>query len=578
MLDRYLGGVEVRSRSFILSFVLSILLILSSSALAQNPILPTPRLALPQLSNTDVTTAAIHLDGRELFRIAVPTSNESNQPNQTSAIQLRVQGIEASLQRLANQVSSAAPEVTSAIDNSSNLPIISVNRQYLMTVTTLDAQLQGQEPAAYAEQLTSTIRDALVEARRERQPDYIAQQIGKAIAIIIGMFVLSWAVSRLQGLVRRQQKRVQAATLPEIALNSPETGQTQTQLMVQQQLANRQQRTMKDVQRRFLQLVQLGIWAVGGFTILGLFPQTRSLQPIVLSTPLKVLGVIVLTYVAMRVSDIVVDRILSALDFSSQSTPNVSQRVALRVSTFSRVVKGIFSIVWISIGFITILSIIGIQILPLLAGAGIIGIGISLASQNLIKDVINGFLILLEDQYAVGDVIQVGEMSGLVESISLRITQIRNSEGRLITIPNSAIAVVQNLSKDWSRVDLAIVVAYDANLDRAIHLIEKVGDIFSHDPAWETKILEPPQVLGVDNLSNEGVTIRVWIKTQPLQQWLVAREFRKRLKQALDEDGISIGIPQQSFSVRGAIDDEVFDHRDTHKPNLSAQPLPKSKI
>ena len=561
----------MRSRSFILSFVLSILLILSSSAWAQNSILPTPRLQLPQINNTDVTTARVTLDGRELFHIAVPTSGDASQPNQTSAIQLRAHGIEAALKRLATQQSSTAPEVTSTIDNNSNLPIISVDRQYLMTVTTLDAQLRGQEPAAYAEELARTIRAALITARRERQPDFIAQQIGTAIAMIVGMLVLSWIVSRLQDLVRKQQKQLRSKP-PDLdqQLPSPSEAVSHTQLKVQQQLADHERRTVKDVQRRFLQLMQLVIWATGGYAILGLFPEARSLQPLVLSAPLKVLGVVVATYLMMRLSDLIVDRVFGALDLSNQSAPNVSQRVALRVSTFSRVAKGLFGIVWISIGLTTILSILGIQILPLLAGAGIIGIGLSLASQNLIKDVINGFLILSEDQYAVGDVIQVGTHSGLVETISLRITQIRNSEGRLITIPNSAIAIVENLSKDWSRVDLTVVVAYDANLDRAIHLIEKVGNDLSYDPSWEADILEPPQVLGVDNLSNEGVTIRVWIKTQPLKQWLVGREFRKRLKQSLDDQGISIGIPQQSFSVRGKID-EAFNHPGNEVPTANAQ-------
>jgi small conductance mechanosensitive channel len=521
---------------------------------------PTPRLQLPQLNNTDVATAGIDLDGRELFRIAVPTNGAADKPNQTSAIQLRAQGIEATLNRLANQPSSDPPKVTSAIDSSSNLPVISVSDQYLMTVTTLDAQLQGQEPALYAKELTRIISDALVEARRERQPDFIAQQAGKAIGIIIGLLVLGWLVARLQNLVRKQQKRIQShlSDLNELMLNSPDA-KNQTQLAVKQRLANRERKTMKDVQRRFLQLLQVGVWAVGGYMILGLFAETRSLQSVVLSTPLKVFGVIVLTYLAIRFSDIVIDRIFSAFSTSSRSDSNASQRIVLRVSTFSRVAKGLVSILWISIGLITILSIVGIQILPLLAGAGIIGIAISLASQSLIKDVINGFLILLEDQYAVGDVIQVAAVSGLVESISLRITQIRNSEGRLITIPNSAISIVENLSKDWSRVDLSIVIAYDTNVDRAIDLIAKVGDTMSHDPDWETQILERPEVLGVENLSNEGLMLRIWIKTQPLKQWLVGREFRKRLKRTLDAEGISIGIPQQSFSVRGAIDEEVVD-------------------
>jgi moderate conductance mechanosensitive channel len=564
----------VRSRRFILTIVLGVLLILSSSAWAQNPLLPSPRIEFPQVINTDVRTASVRLDGRELFRVAVPTTGESNQ---TSAIETRVQGIEANLRRFANQT--AALEVNSAIDTNSNLPVIRVNGQYLMTVTTLDAQLQGQEPATYAEELTRVIEDALTVARRERQPEFIAQQIGKAIAILVGVFVLSWIVSRVQSYLRKQQKRLQveAPDFSELSANTPDTASPHTQLMVKQQLVNQQQRTMKDVQRRSLQLLQLILWAAGGFVILGLFPQTRSLQPIVLSTPLKVLGVIVLTYLLVRFSDLLIDRIFSALDIAQKSTPDVSQRIALRFSTFSRVVKGVTTLALISIALTTILSIVGIEILPLLAGAGIIGLGISLASQNLIKDVINGFLILLEDQYAVGDMIQVGTMSGLVESISLRITQIRNAEGRLITIPNSAITIVENLSKDWSRVDLAIAIAYDADIDRTIHLVEQVGSVISHDPDWESKILEPPQVLGVENFSYEGVTLRIWIKTQPLQQWHVAREFRKRLKRALDSEGISIGIPQQAFSVRGAIEDEVFDHREARSSNPKALPKKNSQ-
>lgn len=562
----------MRSRRFILTVVLSLLLILSSSAFAQTPILPTPKLSLPQFNNADVRTAPVRLDGRELFQIAVPANTGSDQSNGLGA---RIQGIEATLKRLADQSSAAAPEVTSTIDTSSNLPVLTVNRQYLMTVTTLDAQLQGQEPAAYADQLTGLIREALIEARRERQPAYITQQFGKAIAIIFGVLVLSWMVSRLQSYLRKQQKHPHPEALnpAELPPNTPEMASSRTQLIVKQQLAERQQKTMRDVRRRFLQLIQLILWAAGGFIILGLFPQTRSLQPFVLSTPLKVLGIVVLTYLLIRFSEILIDRIFSALDLSNQSTPDVSQRIALRISTFSRVVKGVFTLLWISVALSTILSIVGIQILPLLAGAGIIGIGISLASQNLIKDVINGFLILLEDQYAVGDVIQVGTLSGFVESISLRITQIRNAEGRLITIPNSAITIVENLSKDWSRVDLVIAIAYDADIDQTIHLIEKVGDDISHDPDWETKILETPQVLGVENLSYEGVTLRIWIKTQPLQQWHVGREFRKRLKRALDAEGISIGIPLQSFSVRGTIDDDIIDHHELDHHELDHHEL-----
>ena len=176
----------------------------------------------------------------------------------------------------------------------------------------------------------------------------------------------------------------------------------------------------------------------------------------------------------------------------------------------------------------------------------------ALASQNLIKDAINGFLIILEDQYALGDVIAVGNVTGLVEKLNLRITQLRDAEGRLITIPNSEIKIVANLSSRWSRADLSIPVAYQADVDQALKLIETVALDMDKDPQWQEEILETPQVLGVENFSDRGLMIRVWIKTQPLKQWDVAREYRRRLKIAFDQIGIAIPVPQQAIWLNDA--------------------------
>jgi small conductance mechanosensitive channel len=190
------------------------------------------------------------------------------------------------------------------------------------------------------------------------------------------------------------------------------------------------------------------------------------------------------------------------------------------------------------------LSTIGINIVPLLAGAGIVGVAISLASQNLIKDAINGFLIILEDQYAIGDFINVGGTTeGLVENLNLRITQLRDAQGRLITIPNSEIKIVANLSNSWSRADLTIPVHYHADFDEALNLINTVAQEMCDDPQWRKKILDRPQVLGVDNFGDQSMIIRVWIKTKPLKQWEVAREFRRRLKVAFDDAGLPIALP-----------------------------------
>jgi small conductance mechanosensitive channel len=136
-------------------------------------------------------------------------------------------------------------------------------------------------------------------------------------------------------------------------------------------------------------------------------------------------------------------------------------------------------------------------------------------------------------------------MSGKVESVNLRITQLRDRKGQLITIPNSTISVVENASKDWSRVDFAIDLDYQTNLDRAIAILKELADTFYRDPVWQSKILEPPEILGVDQLTHTGLQLRIWIKTQPNEQWPVSREFRRRVQLAMLQEGLEVGMPYQ---------------------------------
>jgi moderate conductance mechanosensitive channel len=527
----------------------------------------TPRIIPPWINNLstveniEVASAPVRLDGRDLFILATPITQQSDQLKQTP-LKARITGIETNLKRW---VSRAADElnITAAIDSQSNLPIVTINQQYLMTVTTLDAELQGQSPIAYANQLTTIIRNALIQAKQERTTSFLSYQTLVTIALLFTGLLLRWGLNRIQKQLRQQQTHIQAKISPLTHLPSDNSDSgAQTRLRVQQQLDQREQYSVKVMQRRILQIVQLSSWAVIGFIILGLFPSTRELQPFLLSTPLTVIGVILMTYILMRITDVLIDRLFKAFEIQDTAPLDAPQRLALRVVTFSRVMKSLTTIGWGCLGGIVILSVIGIQIVPLLAGAGLVGLGISLASQSLIKDVINGCLILFEDQYAVGDVIRVGTVSGLVEYLSLRSTRIRSTEGNLITLPNSTISVVENLSKEWSRVDLAIAVSYEVDIDHAIEVVNQVGQVMLHDPHWQSKILEPPDVLGVDDLNNIGITLRIWIKTQPLQQWNVARDFRRRLKITFDQQGIPIGIPQQSLSVRGTLDERFFEeHR-----------------
>jgi moderate conductance mechanosensitive channel len=530
----------------ILASLISIVLLPNLTLAVHRPHLPN--LELPQFINpstntdTQVATASVHVDGRHVFTLAASSVKENARQNNTSPIQLRIQGIEANLNRLINSnLNPGTLNVNAAIDAKSSLPVISVNGRYLMTVTTLDAQLEGEDPAAHADNLTKTIKDALIQAKQEREPNFLTEQVGISAVILGGMFLSSSMLKRFQHRLKIQLDRIEAETPPKPSVSPIENNGDRILLRLKTLLAKKQQSSFKDVQRRCLQLAQISIWSAGSVTILGLFPHTRWLQPIVLATPLRIFSLVAITYLQIRIGDYLIDRFFSALELRKFPTPDASQRFALRISTFSRVTKGLAKIAALSVVTLALLAMIGIDLVPLLAGAGIAGLGITLAFQSLIKDTINGCLILLEDQYAVGDVIQIGAVRGVVEFMSLRITQLRSTEGRLITIPNNTITVVENSSKNWARVDLAIVISQNANIDLAIQEIGQIGREMSHDPDWRISILETPEVLGVDDLKETGVSIRIWIKTQTSQQLRVGREFRRRLKVAFDDRKIAFG-------------------------------------
>ncbi|NUN64664.1 mechanosensitive ion channel family protein [Pseudanabaena biceps] len=492
--------------------------------------------------------AVVRLDGYQLFLLAAPAAN------QQFPLAQRSQGIEEELNRIVNSNFNGSSEpdklpIKIVIDEKSDQPTIEIGDRYLMTVTTMDAQLQGRDPQGWANQIVQILRDALIRAKQERQPQFLLSRGLMAMAIIAVVVVGLKLITHWQGRLKRQQEAIESRIENEAESNL-EVVVVQD---LQHQLAQQQKANLRDLQCRALELTYVGILGGGIFTVLGLFPYSRWLQPFLLSTPLQVIAIAFLTYLLIRISSLLIERFSGFLKAREFAMLRPYQRMDLRVSTVSRVLKNVAGIIWFSLGFLTILSSIGFDLVPLLAGAGIIGLAISFAAQGLIKDVINGFLIILEDQYAVGDVIVIGDLGGLVENMNLRVTQIRNNEGQLITIPNSSISIVQNLSKDWARVDLTIRVAYDTDPDYALGVLKNLSQEIYQESIWRSKIIDPPEVLGIDDLQHSGMLIRIWIKTQPLQQWAVSREFRRRLKLRMEEEGLAIGIPQQTLVLPSAV-------------------------
>jgi small-conductance mechanosensitive channel len=198
-----------------------------------------------------------------------------------------------------------------------------------------------------------------------------------------------------------------------------------------------------------------------------------------------------------------------------------------------------------------LLSTFGVDITPLLASVGVAGLAVSLGAQTLIKDLIGGFLILAENQYAVGDHIQVGDVLGQVERFTLRATHVRALNGRLYVVPNGEVRIVANLTKEWSGALVDVGVAYEEDLDHALRVLGEAAEAFAQDPDFGPQLMETPQVLGPFSLGDWAITVRVVLKTQPGKHWGVARELRKRLLAACEREGITLPYPRQEVLVKG---------------------------
>jgi small conductance mechanosensitive channel len=220
-----------------------------------------------------------------------------------------------------------------------------------------------------------------------------------------------------------------------------------------------------------------------------------------------------------------------------------------RTETLATIVETTLRVVILVGALLMILKQVGLEIGPLLAGAGVVGLAIGFGAQSLVKDVIGGFFILLENHMNVGDVVSISGAAGLVESINLRVTVLRDLEGKVHIVPNGEIGVVTNMTKEWSRAVLEIGVAYKEDVDEVISVLEEVGEGMRKDETFGKLIIEPMEVLGLDSFGDSSVNIKVMMKTMPIEQWKVAREFRKRVKRVFDEKGIEIPFPHRTIYV-----------------------------
>ena len=270
-------------------------------------------------------------------------------------------------------------------------------------------------------------------------------------------------------------------------------------------------------------------WGMGDFG--------ASTWEFILVRPLKIVLLLVVGTVISRLAARAIRRFVRTIH-ARAPVASGSPRGEQRINTVGDVLGSLVrAVVWIVV-LLIVLGEIGVDLAPLLAGAGIAGIAIGFGAQSLVKDFVSGFFILLEDQYGVGDVINLGEATGTVEDLSLRITRLRSTDGTVWFVPNGEIKRVGNTSMEWSRALIDVQVAYESDLPTVTGAIGEVARTFADDPEWQDSVLEPPEVWGVQAMGPEGVTVRLVVKTAPRQQYAVARELRGRITDRLRRDGV----------------------------------------
>ena len=253
---------------------------------------------------------------------------------------------------------------------------------------------------------------------------------------------------------------------------------------------------------------------------------------------LHIVVIIILTWIALRLTKRISGRLIHLIIRQKED-----EEFQKRTKTLGSVVRYAIIFIILTISGITLLRELGIDIGPILATAGIGGLAIGFGAQSLVKDIISGFFILLQDQMRVGDVVEIGSKGGVVEKISLKTTVLRDLAGNVHYIPNGQIDMVTNMTKEYSRYVFDIGVAYREDVDEVMRIIKEIDEEMRGDPEFKDDIIEPIEVLGVDQFANSAVIIKARTTTLPIKQWRVAREFNRRIKKRFDELKIEIPFP-----------------------------------
>ncbi len=507
--------------------------------------------------------APIELDGATLFQIA---AKSTMQPGQLP-IAVRASDVNSTLQQLIATTGSGANAITvfdprtirvhvrhagdldslEVVDakHSDPLPIV--------TITPVDAEYNQTTIDSLATQWQTTLQSALTRALDVRQPAVRRSNAGRVIrvgAILAVGSLLLWAlyaslrrrIAALQETIDARE-RVTEAEQQRVAAEADDAHRRRRRFLA---LALR---NIEPTRRRAIYIAgaEAILWgtALAWFTFVtwafALFPQTSPLAQQIVHGALAIVITVVVTGLLNRILDVVIARIAGVWRMRSFVNSEDRARLLLRIPTIARAIAGLKTFVLVFIAVLSVVGALGVPIGSVVTVGGLAAVALSLAAQNIVRDFLNGFLVLLEDQYVVGDFVTINASSGLVERLTLRMVQVRDAQGDLSTIPHSSVTSVVNGSRNWSRVDYRVPVDPASDVGKALELVRSAIETLAAEADWRESVLDPIEWIGIDALSKDGAIVRASVRTAPLRQFELRRLINERVRTAFADDGILLG-------------------------------------
>ncbi|MEI6381106.1 MAG: mechanosensitive ion channel domain-containing protein [Cyanobacteriota bacterium ELA615] len=483
------------------------------------------------------------LDNKILFEVTTPNELYRKKVSMgASHAEVRAKEINERLWRVLKRTIDAKQTPIVSIATLNNRLILQISDDQssypirLLTVTEPDTDRNGASMEELAKQWQKIIQDEIFRFQQIASPAAFLQRLGRALKIFFELLITTAVIWFLRKILSKREQALENIH--------------QENLKTSKFSLERRLKIDKFLQWALFWLLIL-IWYLGIARIVSIIPILMFWSDYVWKTPLLLITIWFLVSLGISISKTFIERSINSWKNIPLFTSIESQRIHLRSRTITGALQGLSTVFWIFLGIVWTLSLFNVPTNSILAGGALLGLAISFGSQNLIKDLVNGCFILIEDQFGIGDIIEVDNKSGLVENLNLRITQLRNNEGQLVNIPNGNITRVSNLTRLWSRVDFSIVVDYDSDPDFVLDILNQVCVQIYNDSKWQEYLLEMPEVLGIEDISYMGIKVGVWLKTRPLEQWKVAREFRLRVKRAFAEHNIQIGKPEITESTHG---------------------------